>query len=198
MIGGFLHLVTSQPRDLSSRYQRIGILNHLGEWHWHRKRIALLTILLFGEAGGLYMSYLERSWIVRPFSTTELVARVEAALRRRDAPAKEPDEGSFHLGELAIDYARRRVTVAGRAVAMTETEYRLLCELAVNVGRTLSREHLMSRVWSTREQDDSSMLRGYVMSLRRKLGETADNPRYIFNEPRVGYRLGEAEGRDGV
>ena len=137
-------------------------------------------------------------YVAKPFSTTELVARVEAALRRRDAPQREPDEGSFHLGELAVDYARRRVTVAGRAVALTETEYRLLCELAVNAGRTLSRERLMTRVWATREHDDFSMLRGYVRRLRQKLGETADNPRYIFNEPRVGYRLGEAEGRDGA
>ena len=94
-----------------------------------------------------------------PSPTTELVARVEAALRRRDAPEPTPDHGSFTLGELVVDYARRRVTVAGRAVALTDTEYRLLCELAVNVGKTLTREHLMSRVWSEREPGDSSMLR---------------------------------------
>ena len=135
-------------------------------------------------------------YIARPFSTTELVARVGAALRRRDPPAREPDQGSFHLGELAIDYARRRVTVGGRAAGLTETEYRLLCELAVNAGRTLTRDHLMNRVWSTRDPGDSSMLRGYVRRLREKLGESADNPRYIFNEPRAGYRLGEAEEPD--
>ena len=84
----------------------------------------------------------------------------------------------------------------GQAVTLTDTEYRLLCELAVNVGKTLSREHLMSRVWSTREYDDSTMVRGYVRRLRQKLGETADNPRYIFNEPRVGYRLGEEGERE--
>ena len=137
-------------------------------------------------------------YIARPFSTTELVARVGAALRRRDPTVREPDQGSFHLGELAIDYARRRVTVGGRAAGLTETEYRLLCELAVNAGRTLTREHLMTRVWSARDPGDSSMLRGYVRRLREKLGESADNPRYIFNEPRAGYRLGEAEEPDGV
>ena len=137
-------------------------------------------------------------YIASPFSPFELVARVGAALRRRDAPEREPQQGSFELGELAIDYAWRRVSLGGRAVALTDTEYRLLCELAVNAGRTLSRERLMSRVWSTRETDDSTMVRGYVRRLRQKLGETADNPRYIFNEPRVGYRLGEAEEQDGV
>ncbi len=135
-------------------------------------------------------------YIARPFSPTELVARVGAALRRRDAPERESYGEPFQLGELTIDYAGRRVTLGGRAVTLTDTEYRLLCELAVNPGRTLSREHLMSRVWSTREPNDSSVVRAYVKRLRQKLGETADNPRYIFNEPRVGYRLGEAEEQD--
>ena len=137
-------------------------------------------------------------YIARPFSPTELVARVGAALRRRRAPEREPHRGSFQLEDLAIDYARRRVTLGGRAVTLTDTEYRLLCELAVNAGQTLSRERLMSRVWSARELDDSGVVRAYVRRLRQKLGETADNPRYIFNEPRVGYRLGEAVEQDEI
>ena len=132
-------------------------------------------------------------YIARPFSPTELVARVGAALRRREALEREPHRESFQLGELSVDYTQRRVTVGGRKVALTETEYRLLCELAVNAGRVLSREQLMSRVWSSREPDDSGVVRAYVKRLRQKLGESADNPRYIFNEPRVGYRLGEAQ-----
>ena len=62
MIRSFFHLVTPQPRYLNPKYRRIGIANHLGEWHWHWKRIALLAILLFGESSGLYLSYLERNW----------------------------------------------------------------------------------------------------------------------------------------
>ncbi len=131
-------------------------------------------------------------YIARPFSPTELVARVGAALRRRETQERELYRESFQLGELAIDYARRRVTLSGRDVALTDTEYRLLCELAVNGGRVLSREHLMSRVWSARAPDESGVVRAYVKRLRQKLGETADNPSYIFNEPRVGYRLGPA------
>ena len=137
-------------------------------------------------------------YIVEPFSPTELVARVGAALRRREAPQRESYRESFQLGELAIEYVRRRVTVGGRALDLTETEYRLLCELAVNAGRTLSREHLMSRVWSARGSADSRVVRAYVKRLRRKLGESADDPRFIFNEPRAGYRLGPArEDQDG-
>ena len=135
-------------------------------------------------------------YVARPFSPTELVARVGAALRRREAPQGEFYRDSFQLGELAIDYARRRVTLEGRAVALSDTEYRLLCELAVNGGRTLSREHLMGRVWSERGSADSRVVRAYVRRLRQKLGETAVNPRYIFNEPRVGYRLGEVREQE--
>ena len=132
-------------------------------------------------------------YIAKPFSPTELVARVGAALRRREAPDREAYQESFQLGELAIDYARRRVTVGDRVVELTATEYRLLCELAVNAGQVLSREHLMSRVWSVREAADSSVARAYVKRLRQKLGESAATPKYIFNEPRVGYRLGPAK-----
>ena len=131
-------------------------------------------------------------YVARPFSSTELVARIGAALRRREAPEREAYRESFQFEDLSIDYARRRVTLSGRVVAMTDTEYRLLCELAVNAGRTLSRERLMDRVWLERGSVDSKIVRAYVKRVRRKLGESADNPTYIFNEPRVGYRLGPA------
>ena len=121
-----------------------------------------------------------------------------AALRRHEAPEREAYGEPFHLADLAIDYAQRRVTLGDRPVTLTDTEYRLLCELAVNAGQTMSRERLMSRVWSAREPDDSGVVRAYVKRLRQKLGETAENPRYIFNEPRVGYRLGEAKEQDGA
>ena len=137
-------------------------------------------------------------YIARPFSPTELIARVGAALRRREAPERESHRGPFQMESLAIDYARRRVTLEGRELVLTDTEYRLLCEFALNAGKVLSRERLMSRVWSTREHDDSGLVRTYVRRLRRKLGETADSPTYIFNEPRVGYRLGQAEEQDGA
>ena len=159
------------------------------------------VVLLSGREGerdvALAFELGAEDYIVKPFSPTELVARVGAALRRREAPERRAAPESFRLGDLAIDYAQRRVTVGGQAVALTETEYRLLYELSVNAGQVLSREHLMSRVWSARESADSRIVRAYVKRLRERLGETAAEPRYIFNEPRVGYRLGEAKEEDG-
>ena len=122
-------------------------------------------------------------YIVKPFSPTELVARVRAALRRRSEP--EP----FVLGNLAIHYAERRVTVAGSVVELTATEYELLRVLSANAGRVSAYDALLREVWAGRENADTEVVRAFVKSLRRKLGEDAKNPSYLFNVRGVGYRM---------
>ena len=122
-------------------------------------------------------------YIVKPFSPTELTARIRAALRRNADP--EP----FVLGDLAIDYDRRRVTVAGRAVELTATEYELLRVLSHGAGRALTHETLLRRVWAGRDNGDPKIVRAYVKRLRSKLGDDAADPAWIFNERGVGYRM---------
>lgn len=122
-------------------------------------------------------------YIAKPFSPTELVARVRAALRRH--AGGEP----FVLGELAIDYAQRRVTVGGEAVDLTATEYELLRVLSLDAGRVVTFETLLRRVWAKREYADANLVRIFVRNLRRKLGDSAANPAYIFNRRGVGYRM---------
>ena len=135
-------------------------------------------------------------YIVKPFSPTELVARVRGALRRRlAASAGEPSE-PFALGDLVIDYAERRVSVAGRAIHLTPTEYELLFELSVNAGRVLTFDALLDRVWGLGRSGDRGSVRTYVKRLRRKLREDAGNPKYIFAEPRVGYRMPKGEPQE--
>ena len=124
-------------------------------------------------------------YIVKPFSPTELVARVRAALRRH----KEPEP--FVLGELAIDFGRRRVTVAADVVDLTPTEYELLGMLSVNAGRVVTYDTLLRRVWNGRSSADANLVRIFVRNLRRKLGDDAANPTWIFNERGVGYRMAE-------
>ena len=135
-------------------------------------------------------------YIVKPFSPTELTARIRAALRRRAAP--EPPEPSqpYLLDDLAIDYAQRTVTLAGSPVDLTPTEYRVLAELASNAGRVMTHDHLLSRVWGQERPDGSGTLRTVVKRLRRKLGDDATNPRYILTRPRVGYVMTIAEEQD--
>ena len=128
-------------------------------------------------------------YIVKPFSPTELVARVGAAIRRREEP--EP----FVVGDLAIDYAHRRVTVGGEAIDLTATEYELLRLLSLDAGRVVTFETLLRRVWAKPESASVNLVRNFVRNLRRKLGESASSPAYLLNERGVGYRMAKPTTR---
>ncbi len=134
-------------------------------------------------------------YVVKPFSPTELAARIRAALRRRESPEQAEPTEPYLLGDLAIDYSERRATLAGSPVRLTAIEYRMLTELSANAGRVLTYEHLLQRVWGVKSDGDVRPMRTVVSSLRRKLGDDADNPTYIFTESRVGYRMPNGEGR---
>ena len=127
-------------------------------------------------------------YLARPFTPTELVARIRAALRRGSTPDVAPPP-PFVLGELTVDYASRAVTVAGRRMGLTETEYRLLCELTASPGRTLSSDQLMRKVWKRPLAEPAGPVRSVVKRLRRKLGDDARDPSYIITVPRMGYRI---------
>ena len=129
-------------------------------------------------------------YIVKPFSPTELTARVGAALRQRVTSIP------FTYSDLAIDYERRRVTVAGREVVLTPTEYELLRALSVSGDRVLTYDALLRRVWPANE-GNADLVRTFIKKLRSKLGDPAAKPKYIVNVRGVGYRLagpGEPQG----
>ena len=129
-------------------------------------------------------------YIVKPFSPTELKARVRAALRRRAEPER------FLLAGLAIDYERRRVTVAGREVPLTANEYELLRVLSINAGRVMTYDALLRLVWTGHAAGGGQRVRTSVKNLRRKLGDDPARPAWIFNERGVGYRMAESSPRD--
>ena len=131
-------------------------------------------------------------YIVKPFSPMELAARIRAELRKRRVP-ETPDP--FVLGDLAVYFADRRVTLSGEPVPLTYIQYRLVAELAAHVGRVLTYEHLLQQVWGAAGDGDVRPIRTALSKIRRRLGDDPDNPTYIFTEPRVGYRM--AGGRDG-
>lgn len=132
-------------------------------------------------------------YFVKPFSPSELVARVRAARRRSGESERPAEEESFVLGNLAIDYSEHRVTVSGRVVSLTPMEFDLLTELADQAGRVAPQERLLRRVWSPGKPGNLRVLRTRLMGLPRKLGDDARNPTYIFAEPRVGYRMAEGD-----
>ena len=120
-------------------------------------------------------------YIVKPFSATELVARVEAALRGRAEP--QP----FELGALTVDYARRRITVDGNEVALTAREFELAHALSLNAGRVMSYDSLRRQVWHGRA--NRRLVRTFIQRLRAKLGDDANDPTLIHTHRGVGYRM---------
>ncbi len=126
-------------------------------------------------------------YIVKPFSPTELLARVGAALRNRAEPEK------FVLGDLVIAYGPRRVTLAGRVVPLTALDFDFIRVLSLNAGHVVPTALLLRQVWGTLQTDNADRVRAAVKRLRKKLGETADNPVHIFNEHGVGYRMPDPE-----
>ena len=129
-------------------------------------------------------------YIVKPFSPTELVARVRAALRREAGPEV------FALDELRIHYGRRRVTLAGRDIALTAKEFDLLSVLSRNAGRVMIYRTLLRQVWGRRGGGGAGPVHTFVRKLRHKLGDDAADPAYIFTERGVGYRMAEPQTGD--
>ena len=199
---GYAPVVTGDPDELSSLVRSA------------RPVLVLLDLMLPGTDGIVLMEQLHKladlpvifisayrrdetiakalelgaaDYIVKPFSPTELVARVRATLSRR--AETEP----FVSGQLRIRYDRRQVSVAGRRIALTATEYELLHVLARNAGRVVTQDALLRQVWGMRAGRKSDAVRTCVKNLRQKLGDDADNPTYIFNEHGVGYGLAAAD-----
>ncbi len=126
-------------------------------------------------------------YLVKPFGMAELMARIRAVLRRQAAvPGGEP---VIRAGDLELDLAHRLTTVAGRPVHLTPTEYELLRYLALHAGRPVTHRTLLRQVWGEHAVGDTYNTRYVVAQLRRKLGDDPGAPRYIVNEPGVGYRL---------
>ncbi|HEX78243.1 MAG TPA: response regulator transcription factor [Dehalococcoidia bacterium] len=127
-------------------------------------------------------------YVTKPFSSKELAARVRAVLRRT-ALWEERPEPAFHFNDLAIDFARHRVTLGGQEVNLTATEYRLLSYLARNAGRVVTPDQILERVWGEEYLGESHLLQVNIARLRQKLKDDAKNPKYILTRPGIGYAL---------
>ena len=128
-------------------------------------------------------------YIAKPFSPSELLARIEVSLRRRLMPDQMEGCSPFVLDDLSINFAERRVAVGGTPVSLSATEYKVLYELATHAGLVLTHYQLLQRVWGPEYSGETELVRSFIRNLRRKLGDDARNPRFVFTEPQVGYRM---------
>ena len=131
-------------------------------------------------------------YLTKPFGIAELMARINTAFRHRGDPTVAPAQPNFALGSLEINFAKRRVTVDGKEITLTPTEYSLLQHLAVNADKVLTHSMILQSVWGNEYSSEKEYLRVFVGRLRRKLEPDQQNPKYIQTVPGVGYHLATA------
>jgi two-component system KDP operon response regulator KdpE len=126
-------------------------------------------------------------YVTKPFGMGELMARIRASLRNR--LRKETDEPIFRSGGLVVDLAKRVVSLDGREIRLTPTEYELLRVLVIHAGKVVTHQHLLREVWGPADVDQTHYLRVYIGQLRQKIETDPAQPQHILTEPGVGYRL---------
>ena len=127
-------------------------------------------------------------YVTKPFSASELAARVRAILRRI-GNRNEPAESIFYCNDLVIDFARHRVRIGNLEVNLTPIEYKLLVYLSCNAGRVVTPDQLLDKIWGEEYAGDSHLLQVSMARLRRKLKDDAKNTSYILTRPGIGYMM---------
>jgi len=128
-------------------------------------------------------------YITKPFSHIELIARVQAVLRRSQGLSVSENERPFSSGKLSVDFTRNEVLLGGKPVKLTSTERKLLYYLIRNEGRILSHESLLAKVWGTTYIDARDLLRVHIQHLRQKLEDDTESPNIIVTEHGMGYKF---------
>ena len=130
-------------------------------------------------------------YLTKPFSATELMARIRVALRHASRVVKTQIQPVLSVGELSIDLEKRQVTKAGTVLHLTPLEYSLLSLLFKNMGKVLTTQYILKEVYGVGYGTDTQALRALMAGLRRKIETIPAKPRYIFTEIGVGYRLAD-------
>ena len=128
-------------------------------------------------------------YITKPFSHIELIARVQAVLRRAQGLPVTDEERPFITGKLSVDFNRNEVMLNGNLIKLTSTERKLLYHLIRNEGRILSHESLLTKVWGDSYVDARDLLRVHIQHLRQKLEDNIESPNIIVTEHGIGYKF---------
>ena len=131
-------------------------------------------------------------YLTKPFSVTELLARLRVAQRRIATIESKPGDSVFHNGKLTVDYAAGCASLNGEELKLTPTEYKLLCLLAKDAGKVLTHTYLTNKIWGSSWESDMASLRVHMATLRKKLEKDAQT-QYIQTHIGIGYRMLKSE-----
>lgn len=131
-------------------------------------------------------------YITKPFGTSELLARIRAAIRHTYTLAANADiaqTGIFKTGELTIDYDKRSVLIRGEDAHLTQNEYKIMALLGKYAGKVLTYDYILKELWGPLSRGNNQILRVNMANIRRKIEENPADPKYVFTEVGVGYRM---------
>lgn len=140
-------------------------------------------------------------YITKPFGTVELLARIRTALRHTRTTAEIDEIGlsdTYHVGGLEIDYKKMRVLLDGKDVHLTPNEFKIVALLGKHAGRVMTYKAMLRELWGPSASMDNKILRVHMASIRRKIEPDHNEPRYIFTEVGVGYRMAENDESNKV
>ncbi|HEX4263146.1 MAG TPA: response regulator [Verrucomicrobiae bacterium] len=164
----------------------VSVLKRLREWS--RVPIIILSVQDRDAEKAAALDAGADDYVTKPFGSAELLARLRVALRHSEKQSEPP---VFQSGQLVVDLADRRVTVAGKEVSFTATEYNLLRLLVRHAGKVLTHRFLLREIWGPNAENQNHYLRVYVARLREKLEADPGRPALLLTEPGIGYRLVE-------
>lgn len=133
-------------------------------------------------------------YLQKPFGTIELLARIRTALRHTRTALEDDSialKGSYEVGDLLIDYRKCRVYLAGKDVGLTPNEFRIVALLGKHAGQVITYRAMLKELWGPYASRDNKILRVHMANIRRKIEPNPDEPRYIFTEVGIGYRMSE-------
>jgi two-component system, OmpR family, KDP operon response regulator KdpE len=160
------------------------VLQHLREWY--TKPILIISVQSDEQAIVKALESGANDYVVKPFRSGELVARVRSAMRNA---LQEPNKTLISFANLSIDLVSRTVKKNEQLIKLTSTEYSLLSLLARNEGKVLTHHYLLTQIWGQHYHEQSQYLRVFVGQLRKKIEDNPNRPNYIITESGVGYRF---------